>query len=57
MDESRIPRKCIIYEFGNNKTENRPRNRWQDEVRENIRLVSGKGGRKEYITERNGRSS
>jgi len=32
----------------------RPRNRWQNEVREDGRLV---GGRKGYITERNGRSS
>jgi hypothetical protein len=29
----------------------RPRNRWQDKVRENGRLVGGKKG---YITERNG---
>jgi len=34
-----------------------PRNRWQDEVREDGRLVGGKDGRKGYITERNGRSS
>jgi len=35
----------------------RPRNRWQDEVREDGRLAGGKGGRKGYITERNRRSS
>jgi hypothetical protein len=36
----------------------RTRNRWQqDEVRENGRLVGEKGGRKGYITERNGRNS
>jgi hypothetical protein len=35
----------------------RPRNRWQDEVREDGRIVCvEKGGRKKYITERNGRS-
>jgi len=34
-----------------------PRKRWQDEVREDGRLVGEKGGRKGYITERNGRSS
>ena len=32
----------------------RPRNRWQNEVWEDGRLVSGRKG---YITERNGRSS
>jgi len=29
----------------------RSRNRWQDEVREDGRLVGEKGGRKEYVTE------
>ena len=33
-----------------------PRSRWQDEEREDGRLVGEKGGRKGYITERNGRS-
>ena len=33
----------IIYEFGNNKAERRPRIRWQDEVRDGGRLVGGKG--------------
>jgi hypothetical protein len=33
----------------------RPRNGWQDEVREDGRLVE-MGGRKGYVTERNGRS-
>jgi len=31
-----------MYEFGNNKAENRPRNRWQDEVREDGILAGGK---------------
>ena len=35
----------------------RPRNRRQDEVREDGRIVGGEGGRKKYITERNGRRS
>jgi len=36
----------------------RPRVRWQDEARKDRRLVGGKkGGRKGYITDRNGRSS
>ena len=34
--------KSIIYEFGSNRLRGRPRNRWQDEVREDGRLVSGK---------------
>jgi hypothetical protein len=35
----------------------RPRNRWQDEVKEDGRLVGGKGWMERYITESNGRSS
>ena len=35
----------------------RSRNRWQDEVREDGRIVGGeKCGREKYTTERNGRS-
>jgi hypothetical protein len=36
---------------------NRPTNRWQDEVREDGRIVGGEGWQEKYITERNGRSS
>jgi hypothetical protein len=32
-----------VYEFGINKTRRRPRNRWQDEVREDRRIVGGEG--------------
>ena len=35
----------------------RPRNRWQDEVREDGKIVGGEGWQEKYITERNGRSS
>ena len=35
----------------------RPRNRRQDEVREDGRIVGGEGWQEKYITERNGRSS
>jgi len=35
--------KSIIYESGNNEAEGRPRNRWQDEAREEGRLIGGKG--------------
>ena len=39
------------------KLRGRPRNRWQDEVREDGRMVGGEGWQEKYITERNGRSS
>ena len=35
--------KSIIQEFGNNKLRGRPRNRWQDGVREDGRIVGGEG--------------
>jgi len=35
--------KGIIYKFGNNKLWGRPRNRWQDEAREDGRIVGGEG--------------
>jgi hypothetical protein len=34
-----------------------PRNRWQDDVSEDGRIVGGEGWQEKYITERNGRSS
>jgi hypothetical protein len=39
--------------FEATQVKGRPKNRWQDEMREDGRQVGGKG----YITERNGRSS
>ena len=35
--------KSIIYEFRNKRLRGRPRNIWQDEVRENGRIVGGEG--------------
>jgi hypothetical protein len=56
MEENRIRKKVLCMNL-ETRQKGRPRNRWQDEVRQDGRLVVGKGGRKEYITERNGRSS
>jgi len=53
MEENRIPKIYIYMNFKATQVRGRPRNRWQDEMREDGRLVGGKG----YITERNGRSS
>jgi hypothetical protein len=39
------------------RTRGRPKNRWQGELREDGRIVGGECGKKNYITERNGRSS
>jgi hypothetical protein len=55
MEENRIHKK-VLYMNLETRLRGRPRNRWQDEVREDGRLVGGKGW-KGYITDRNGRSS
>jgi len=54
MEDNRIPNKKAFYLNLEIKVGGRPRKRGQDEVREDGRLV---GGRKGYVTERNGRSS
>jgi len=42
MEESRIPKKCIIYmNLEKTSLRGRPRNRWQNEVREDGRIVGG----------------
>jgi hypothetical protein len=54
MEENRIPKRELYMnlEFG------RPRNRWQDEVMDNGRIVGEEWQEKVYsVTERNGRSS
>jgi hypothetical protein len=54
---NRIP-KTVLYMNLETRLRGRLRNRWQDEAREDGRIVSGvKSGRNMYITERNGISS
>jgi hypothetical protein len=57
MDENRIPRAVLYMNLETTRPRGRPRNRWQDEVREDGRLLGGEDWQKKYITERNGRSS
>jgi hypothetical protein len=43
MEENKIPKR-VLYEYMNMETtrfRGRPRNRWQDEVREDTRIVGG----------------
>jgi hypothetical protein len=51
MEENTIPKRVLYMNLETTILRGRPRNRWQNEVRVE------KGGRKKYITERNGRSS
>jgi len=43
MEENRIPKKVLYMNLEATKMRGRPRNRWQDEVREDGRLDGGKG--------------
>jgi hypothetical protein len=43
MEESRIPQRVVYMNLETARLRGRQRNRWQDEVREDGRLVGGKG--------------
>jgi hypothetical protein len=42
MEGNRIPRKVLYMDLETTRLRGRPRNRWQDKVREDGRLVGGK---------------
>ena len=42
MEENRIPKRVLYMNLGT-RLRGRPRNRWQDEVREDGRIVGGEG--------------
>jgi hypothetical protein len=41
MEENRIPKRVLYMNLETTKPRGRPRNRWQDEVREDGRIVGG----------------
>jgi hypothetical protein len=41
MEENRIPKRVLYMNLGTTRLRGRPRNRWQDEVREDGRTVGG----------------
>ena len=43
MEENRIPKKVLFMNLGTTRLRGRPRNRWQDDMREDRRLVGGEG--------------
>jgi hypothetical protein len=40
-EENRIPKRVLYMNLGTRRLRGRPRNRWQDEVREDGRIVGG----------------
>ena len=53
MEENRSPKRGLYMNLGTTRVRGRPRNRWQDEVSEDGRIVGGK----EWQEKTNGRSS
>jgi len=43
MEENRIPKRILYMNLETKRLRGRPRNRWQDEVREDGRLIGGEG--------------
>jgi hypothetical protein len=43
MEENGIPKTVLYTNLGITRLRGRPRNRWQDEVREDGRIISGEG--------------
>jgi hypothetical protein len=56
MEENKIPNSVLYINLESTRPRGRPRNRRQDEVRENGRIVGGEEWH-EKIYNRNGRSS
>ena len=43
IEENKIPKRVLYMNLGKTRLRSRPRNRWQDEVREDGRIVGGEG--------------
>jgi len=43
MEGNRILKRVLYMNLGTTRLRGRPRNRWQDEVREDVRIVVGEG--------------
>jgi hypothetical protein len=43
MEENRIPKRVLYMNLGTTRFRGRPGNRWQDDVREDGRIVGGEG--------------
>ena len=41
MEENRIPKRVLYMNLGTKRLRGKPRNRWQDEVKEDGRIVGG----------------
>jgi hypothetical protein len=51
MEENRIPKRVLYMNLESTRPRGRPGNRWQDEVRENGRIVGGEEWQEKYNRE------
>ena len=51
MEENRIPKRVLYTNLGTSRLRGRPRNRWQDEVREDGRIVGVEGWQEKHNRE------
>ena len=49
MEGNRIPKRVLYMNLVTKRLRSRPRNRWQDEVREDGRIVGGEGWQEKSI--------
>jgi hypothetical protein len=52
MEGNRIPKRILCMDLESTSPRDRPRNRWQDEVREDGRIVGGKGWQENVLYQR-----
>jgi hypothetical protein len=57
MEGNRIPKRVLYMNWESTRPRGSLRNRWQDEVREDGKIIGGEEWQEKYITDRNGRSS
>jgi len=50
MEKNRIPKRVLYMNLATTRLRGRPRNRWQDEVREDGRIVGGEGWQEKVHT-------
>ena len=54
MKENRIPKRVLYMNLGTTRMRGRPRNRWQDGVREDGRIVGGERWQEKAVAYRGG---
>jgi len=57
MEENRNPKRELYVNLGTTRWRSRPRKRWQDESREDGRIVGGEGWQEKVYNKEDGRSS